>query len=55
MDSYELEKAVLAERQRCAEIARQYLEAVKDCTLNDDEPEKIYQAIIAGELPPELA
>jgi hypothetical protein len=55
MDAKELEQAINAERQRCAKLARRYLEAVKDCTLNDDEPDKIYEAIMAGELPPELA
>jgi hypothetical protein len=41
--------ALLKERQRCAAAARAYLEDIAGCSMNDDEPEQIESAILAGE------
>lgn len=49
--SDEIKHAVLAERKRCADLARQYMEAIKDCSPNDDEPEKVYKAVMTGKPP----
>ncbi|OOO25585.1 hypothetical protein [Agrobacterium sp. YIC 4121] len=38
--------AILAERERCADVARRYLEDISGCNLNEDEPEKIAAAIM---------
>lgn len=38
-------RAILAERQRCADAARRYLEDIAGCDMNDDEPDKIAAAI----------
>lgn len=39
-------KAILAERQRCADVARAYLEDLAGCDLRTDEPELIASAIL---------
>lgn len=39
-------RAILAERQRCAAVARAYLEDLAGCDLRDDEPEHIARAIL---------
>ena len=39
-------KVVLAERHRCADVARRYLEDIAGCNMNEDEPEKIAAAIM---------
>lgn len=41
-------RAILAERRRCADVARKYQEDLAGCSPNDDEPEKIYAAVMAG-------
>lgn len=38
--------AILAERQRCADAVRRYLEDIAGCNMNEDEPEKIAEAIM---------
>lgn len=38
--------AILAERKRCADVARRYLEDVSGCSLNEDEPDKIADAVM---------
>lgn len=38
--------AILAERQRCADTARRYLEDIAGCDMNDDEPDKIASAVL---------
>ena len=42
-------KAIAEERQRSAAAARAYLEDIAGCDMNDDEPEQIESAILAGE------
>lgn len=39
-------RAILAERQRCADVARRYLEDIAGCDMNDDEPDKIAAAVL---------
>lgn len=39
--------AILAERQRCADVARAYLEDLAGCDMRDDEPELIAAAILS--------
>lgn len=41
-----ISRAILAERERCADVARRYLEDISGCNLNEDEPEKIAAAIM---------
>jgi hypothetical protein len=41
-----IHRAILAERQRCADVARAYLEDLAGCDLRDDEPEHIARAIL---------
>lgn len=41
-------RAILAERKRCADVARAYLEDLAGCDLRDDEPGLIAKAIEAG-------
>jgi hypothetical protein len=38
--------AILAERQRCADVAKAYLEDLAGCDLGDDEPDLIAAAIL---------
>lgn len=38
--------AILAERQRCADAARRYLEDIAGCDMSDDEPDKISAAML---------
>lgn len=38
--------ATLAERQRCADTARRYLEDIAGCDMTDDEPDKIAAAVM---------
>lgn len=38
--------AIFAERQRCADTARRYMEDIAGCDMNDDEPDKIAAAIM---------
>jgi hypothetical protein len=44
-------KAILAERIRCADIAKRYQQEINDCSPNEDEPEKVYEAIMTGKMP----
>lgn len=44
--SYLIARAILAERKRCADTARRYLEDIAGCSPNDDEPDKIAAAIM---------
>lgn len=39
-------RAILAERERCADVARRYLEDIAGCNMNEDESEKIAAAIM---------
>lgn len=39
-------KGILAERQRCADAAKAYLEDLAGCDLRDDEPDLIAAAIL---------
>lgn len=39
-------RAILAERHRCADVARRYLEDIAGCDMNEDEPEKIAAAVM---------
>lgn len=39
-------RAILAERQRCAAVARAYLEDIAGCSLKEDEPDLIAAAIL---------
>jgi hypothetical protein len=39
-------RAILAERQRCADVARAYLEDLAGCDMRDDEPELLEAAIL---------
>lgn len=41
-----ISKAILAERQRCADVARAYLEDLAGCDLREDEPTLIANAIL---------
>lgn len=41
-----LSEFILAERQRCADVARRYLEDIAGCDMNDDGPDKIAAAIL---------
>ncbi|MDI6027031.1 hypothetical protein QBK99_12605 [Corticibacterium sp. UT-5YL-CI-8] len=43
-----LAAAILAERKRCANVARAYLEDLAGCSLRDDEPERIAAKIEAN-------
>ncbi|MDH0871926.1 hypothetical protein [Agrobacterium pusense] len=45
-------RAILAERERCADVARRYLEDIADCNMNEDEPEKIAAAIMDSKWEP---
>lgn len=38
--------AILAERERCADVARRYLEDIAGCNMNEDEPDKIAAAVM---------
>lgn len=38
--------AILAERERCADVARRYLEDIAGCNMNEDAPEKIAAAVM---------
>lgn len=40
--------AIIAERERCALIAKAFVENISASTIMDDEPELIYQAIMEG-------
>lgn len=46
--------AILAERERCADVARRYLEDIAGCNINEDEPEKIAAAIMDPKWEPPL-
>lgn len=39
-------RAILAERQRCTDVARRYLEDIAGCDMSDDEPDKIAAAVM---------
>lgn len=39
-------RAILAERQRCADVARRYLEDIAGCDMSDDEPARIAAAVM---------
>lgn len=45
-DAEQVARAILAERQRCADTARRYLEDIAGCDMNDDEPDKIAAAVM---------
>ncbi|MDH2091241.1 hypothetical protein N5K21_21135 [Rhizobium pusense] len=47
-------RAILAERERCADVARRYLEDIAGCNMNDDEPDKIVAAIMDPSWEPPL-
>lgn len=38
--------AILAERKRCGDTARRYLEDIAGCDMSDDEPERIRAAVM---------
>ncbi|MDR5008332.1 hypothetical protein RGK87_04830 [Agrobacterium fabacearum] len=39
-------RAILAERERCADVARRYLQDIAGCNMNEDEPDKIAAAVM---------
>lgn len=39
-------RAILAERERCADVARRYLEDIAGCNMSEDEPERIAASIM---------
>ncbi len=39
-------RAILAERQRCADVARRYLGDIAGCNMNEDEPDRIADAVM---------
>lgn len=43
-----IERALLKERRRCAEVAKAYLEDLAGCDLSDEEPSRIAQMVISG-------
>lgn len=46
--SMTIARAILAERQRCADVARRYLEDIAGCSMTEDEPERIARAVMEG-------
>lgn len=42
----EIMSTILAERQRCADVARSYLEDIAGCDMGDDEPDMIAAAVM---------
>lgn len=47
-----IEAAIIAERKRCADTARRYLEDIAGCDMNDDEPDKIAAAVLGPDWRP---
>ena len=47
-------RAILAERQRCADVARRYLEDIAGCDMSDEEPDKIAAAVMDPDWQPPL-
>ncbi|WP_146175679.1 hypothetical protein [Agrobacterium pusense] len=47
-------RAILAERERCADVARRYLEDIAGCNMNEDEPDKIAAAVMDPNWEPPL-
>lgn len=47
-------RAILAERERCADVARRYLEDIAGCNMDEDEPDKIAAAVMDPKWEPPL-